>query len=314
MYVEKPCCHNVREGQLLLEAAQKERQGRGARHAVTLEPGDPTSRSNASRRHHRRCVACSLLELAGAQEHRPPEAERTAQQRGLRHLGRSGRNGCPSRPIDFTTIGTGGTTSAAAIWATTESTNSTTRCGDWASTTHPSIISGAGGKYFFDDDQQFPDTQQITFEYPGDDKVGDRKMLIYEMRLWSTTYPFNVDSGAEFFGTKGKMFISKRGKFEVRGPRNVVARREARRRAESEVPQNQQNWLDCIKSGKQPNANMEVAVRTATAVHLGNIATRLQRTVHFDPDSQKIVGDDEASALMTRKYREGGYWGIPKGV
>ena len=33
-------------------------------------------------------------------------------------------------------------------------------------------------------------------------------MLIYEMRLWSTTYPYNVDSGAEYFGTKGKMFIS----------------------------------------------------------------------------------------------------------
>ena len=60
-------------------------------------------------------------------------------------------------------------------------------------TTHPSLISGAGGKYFFDDDQQFPDTQQITFEYPGDGKVGSPRMLIYEMRLWSTTYPFNVD-------------------------------------------------------------------------------------------------------------------------
>ena len=46
--------------------------------------------------------------------------------------------------------------------------------------THPSIVSAAGGKYFFDDDQQFPDTQQVTFEYPGDGKVGSRKMLIYE--------------------------------------------------------------------------------------------------------------------------------------
>ena len=46
-------------------------------------------------------------------------------------------------------------------------------------------------------------------------KAGSRKILIYEMRLWSTSYPFNVDSGAEFYGTKGKMFLSKRGKFEV---------------------------------------------------------------------------------------------------
>ena len=55
---------------------------------------------------------------------------------------------------------------------------------------------------------------------PGRRQVGNRRMLIYEQRLWSTTYPYNVDSGAEYFGTKGRMFISKRGKFEIGGERN----------------------------------------------------------------------------------------------
>jgi hypothetical protein len=59
---------------------------------------------------------------------------------------------------------------------------------------------------------------------------------------------------------------------------------------------------------------MEVAVRTAKAIHLGNISTRLQRTVQFDPATQKIVGDEEANSLLTRKYRDTGYWGIPKGI
>ena len=40
---------------------------------------------------------------------------------------------------------------------------------------------------------------------------------IYEQRLWSTNYPHNTDSGAEFYGTKGQMFLSRRGKIEVRG-------------------------------------------------------------------------------------------------
>ena len=72
-----------------------------------------------------------------------------------------------------------------------------------------------GGKFFFDDDQEFPDTQQVTFEYPGDGKPGSRRLLIYEQRLWSTNYPHNVDSGAEFYGTNGQMFLSRRGKIEV---------------------------------------------------------------------------------------------------
>ena len=40
VYVEKPCCHNVREGQLLREAAHEVGQGRRARHAIALQPVD----------------------------------------------------------------------------------------------------------------------------------------------------------------------------------------------------------------------------------------------------------------------------------
>jgi predicted dehydrogenase len=178
--------------------------------------------------------------------------------------------------------------------------------------THPTVISAAGGKYFFDDDQQFPDTQQVAFEFG--DGVGNRKMFVFEMRLWSTTYPHNVDSGAEYFGTKGRMFISKRGKFEVRGERNEPMDVKLESAPKSEVSENQQNWLDCIKSGGVPNANIDIAARTAIACHLANIATQLQRALRFDPTSEKIIGDDEANQLLARKYREGGHWGIPARV
>src|SRR6185312_12929248 len=50
---------------------------------------------------------------------------------------------------------------------------------------HPSRIVACGGKYYFDDDQQFPDTTMISFEYPTAATGGRPKQLIYEMRLWS---------------------------------------------------------------------------------------------------------------------------------
>jgi predicted dehydrogenase len=180
--------------------------------------------------------------------------------------------------------------------------------------THPSSISGGGGKYYFDDDQEFPDTQQVTFEFPDATKAGSPQMLIFEQRLWSTTYPYGVDGGTEYFGKKGKMFVSKRGKFDLLGERNRRLDVKLNGVPKCDISENLRNWLDCIASGGVPHANAEVACRTATAVHLGNIATRLQRTIHFDPVTEQIVGDDEAQALTSRQYRDGGHWGIPAGV
>ena len=177
---------------------------------------------------------------------------------------------------------------------------------------HPSNATAVGGKYFFDDDQQYPDTAQVTLEWPGDGKPGGRRMLIYEQRLWSTNYPFNVDAGNEFIGTKGRMFISKRGKFEVFGDRNVRVDSKLKGGTKAEVEFNHQNWLDCIRNGGTPNANIEIAHRTATAAHLGNIAIRLGRSLRFDPVTEQIAGDDEAAKLLTRQYREGGHWAAPK--
>jgi hypothetical protein len=98
----------------------------------------------------------------------------------------------------------------------------------------------------------------------------------------------------------------------VRGERNRPIDVKLDGVPKSEVAENQQNWLNCIKSGGTPNANVEIAVRTATAAHLGNIATRLGRTIHFDPASERIIDDDDANAMLCRKYREGGHWGIPE--
>jgi predicted dehydrogenase len=173
--------------------------------------------------------------------------------------------------------------------------------------THPATISGVGGIYHFKDDRQWPDTMQVSLEYPGD----PTKLLIYEQRLWSKSYPFNVDAGAEYFGTKGRMFLSKRGKFEVRDDSNARVDIKLDGSVAADVGDNEQNWIDCIQSGSKPNAPIEVAHRTAAAIHLGNISTRLGRTLRFDPATEQILGDEQATAMLSRKYRAGGHWSVP---
>src|SRR6185503_12130466 len=72
--------------------------------------------------------------------------------------------------------------------------------------THPNRIAALGGKYFFDDDQQFPDTQNVLFEY---DQNGRKKQLVFEQRIWSPYVQEGHENGNAWYGTKGMMVLGK---------------------------------------------------------------------------------------------------------
>ena len=311
VYVEKPCSHNVREAQLLRDAAH--RTGKVVAHGTQ-------ARSRPSMQQ-----AMTLLRDGVIGEVLQAKCWNWQMRKNIGRLQPS----APPPGVDYDAwVG-------PAEWMPFQANRFhydwhwwyNFGCGDLGNDgihefdyalwglgvdTHPNVISAAGGKYYFDDDQQFPDTQQIAFEFG--EGVGNRRMFVFEMRLWSTTYPYNVDSGAEYFGTKGRMFVSKRGKFELRGERNQPMDVKLDSPPKSEVAENQQNWIDCIRSGNVPNANVNIAARTAIACHLANIATRLQRTLRFDPASETVIGDEEANELLRRKYRAGGHWAVPTGA
>ena len=66
------------------------------------------------------------------------------------------------------------------------------------------------------------------------------------------------------------------------------------------------------QSGYLEAADIEIGPLSSSLCHLGNIATRVGRVLEFDPKREQIVGDDEANALVTRKYSD--HWGRPNGV
>jgi hypothetical protein len=136
--------------------------------------------------------------------------------------------------------------------------------------------------------------------------------LIFEMRLWSKNYPMNCDAGVEFYGTNGKMFLSKRGKLVITDEKNEITHQEdatAQGRWE-----HFDNFAGAIGSGARPSADIEEAHRSVALVHLANIAIRVGRSLDFDAESEEIVGDAEATELLSRPYRQGGHWAIPQKV
>ena len=63
------------------------------------------------------------------------------------------------------------------------------------------------------------------------------------------------------------------------------------------------NFIDCIKSGRETAAPIEIGHRSATVCHLGNIAMMLKRKLRWDPDAEKFIEDDEANRMLSKPMR-----------
>jgi predicted dehydrogenase len=116
--------------------------------------------------------------------------------------------------------------------------------------------------------------------------------------------------GAVFFGSDCKMEIN-RNRFAT-NPADFVkdAPDPAQQDATWEGPgwiarPHIQNWLDCIKSRKLPNADVEIGHHSITVCHLLNITRELGRKLQWDPEKEQFVGDDEANKLLDRPRRAG---------
>jgi len=309
VYVEKPCSHKLREGRLLVEAARRNnvvvQHGTQSRSMELIRDGMQMLREGA--------IGEVLMAKAW-----------NIQRRG--NIGRAEPGDAPGH-VDYDSwVGPAPYLPFQSNrfhynwhwfhnFGTGDMGNDGVHELDYARwglgvETHPSFVSGLGGKMFHDDDQEFPDTQQVAFEYPGGGSGGQKKMLVFEMRLWSTNYPYNIDNGAEYYGTEGRMVLTKRGKLELFDAKNRKSERRADK-ADSPLRSHQLDFFASIRAGSQPRADIEIGHLSASLCHLGNIATRLQRTLQFDPETEQVQGDDEAAALVQGEYRNG-HWAVPQ--
>lgn len=311
VYVEKPCCHNIREGRLMAEAVK--------RSGKVLQVGTQSRSTEMVADAIRRIQAGAIGEVLVAKAW-------NSQRR--RSIGKTS----PSKPpahLDFNTwVGPAPmvpyrSNMLHGIWRWWRDFG----CGDigndgvhdidvalWGLgvNTHPSTAACLGGKYFFDDDQQFPDTQYAVFEYPVEGKPsGRRKQLIFEQRIWSPYVEQGYENGAAFYGPGGVLILGHTVGWRLYGPRNkLIAKREGR----ADLPAHHQNFFDCVRGkAKRPNASIQEGIQAAAIVHLANIGAVHRRTLNFDPQTEQIVGDEAANRMIGRRYRDD-HWAKPRGA
>jgi predicted dehydrogenase len=302
VYVEKPVSHNLREGRLMVEAARKYNRVVQAGMQSRSRP----STIKAIEIAHSNQLGRVLMAKAWNSQHRADIGQKanSPAPAGVDYDTWVG----PAEMLPFNenrfhyqwhwnwSFGTGdmGNDGAHQIdqarWA--------------LKTDLPKRVSGAGSKYFFQDDQQTPDTMNMTFDY------GD-KGLVWEMRIWHGYGLEGIDNGVAVYGTEGFLHIGRWNRkwghrlFDKSG-KLVDSQQDG-------LPDfHMQNFIDCVISRKRPNCDIEIGHISSAHCHLGNIVTRTGRNVAFNTANESIPNDAEANALLRRKYRN--HWATPKGV
>jgi predicted dehydrogenase len=110
-------------------------------------------------------------------------------------------------------------------------------------------------------------------------------------------------SGCTFEGTDGTIYVD-RDKIECKPEKILKEELGADAKRVYNATNHHKNWLECIRSGKEPICPAEVGHRSATVCQLGNIGYWLKRATVWDPAKEQFVGDDEANKLLSRVNRE----------
>jgi len=171
----------------------------------------------------------------------------------------------------------------------------------------PMSVSSTGGKYIFQDDQETPNTQIATFDY------GDKE-LMFEVRGLPTGAEGNLPVRGKnsisnlFYGADGWMAMDDNGFQVYKGYENektMDEKNQDREAKKDETGVHMANFLAGVKSRnvKDLHADVGIGATSADLVHLANISYRLKHELKFDPKALKFVDNAEANEMLTRKYR-----------
>lgn len=196
-------------------------------------------------------------------------------------------------------------------WGTGEALNNGTHEIDVArwglGVEYPLRVNSTGGRYFFKDDWETPDTQLITFDTPD-------STVIWEGRSCNSTKVEGMDRGVIFYGEKGSLITGYDG-YKILDAKGVVLK-DIKSNVEMDgrntASPNEgldgihiHNFLESIRLSKLPSADVAIGFKSTLWMQLGNIAQRVGHTLNIDQKNGHITDDKQAMKLWGRTYERG---------
>lgn len=198
-------------------------------------------------------------------------------------------------------------------WGTGESGNNGVHFVDllrWGmDETFPTAVNSSGGRYYYNDDWQFPDTQTINFEY------GKDKLITWEGRSCNGRSIESSSVGAAFYGEKGTLVIEGGNTYKIYDLKNELIKDVASDltfdAGDTVNPARKldsfhfQNFLNAIKKDTPLATGINDGAISSTMAQLGNISQRTGSTLRINPSNGHIIDSKEASKLWSRDYERG---------
>ena len=203
--------------------------------------------------------------------------------------------------------------------------------------TLPTKVTAIGGHFLFDDDQQTPNMITVAYEFKGPNQKA--KMMTFEVRGWMTNHEAGIGTseykggdvpaaglrpvamqnsepkkslgpasgvpstiGDLYYGSKGYIAISNYDSYK-----SFLGQKNDPGPEKYEPVRNEHfvNFIECVRSRNADNLHAPILEGhlSATLVHLGNASYRLGRTINYDPATESVIDDKEATTLLRGTYR-----------
>ena len=158
-------------------------------------------------------------------------------------------------------------------------------------------VTASGGKYIITDNRTTPDVLEVLYEF-------DDYILSFSNRVYNGYVPLEKRYGIRFYGTLGTLFIDRLGyeiiPYKENGgcePKKIDGVREGDMNTA-----HWQNFVDCIKSRKDPVSCVESAFNTACVCHLGTTAYVAGGKLDWDAPNERFVSADRKAAKKANQW------------
>ena len=172
---------------------------------------------------------------------------------------------------------------------------------------YPTTVSSTGGRYHFQDDWEFPDTQEVTFEFAGDKRITWQGQSCNGLKL------FDRGRGTAIYGTSGSMILDRDGYVQYDVKQKVVKENIEPKRGDgleltgddAATATHMENLLAAIRTGASLRAPIADAAKSVHLCHLGNISQYTGRKLSTDPENGRILDDASMGKYWSRAYAPG---------